>query len=211
MNPGVVSLRCPACARPFLSLPQQRESLVACPHCGQAAIAGSFAAAGTPPGEALVRSLRQRVLQPETARPRPQVPQSASWPSAPTLFAGPARQPPLSAEEPQWPFIPPEDSPVSPFAGLNLDTPEESRQGEDDLDAADLTFHPERNLTLGLSLLTLVLVGIWVLWLTLQPPLAADIPAAARPESRLEMNVELPLELEPRFETVRRADLTPQP
>src|SRR5688572_18175777 len=106
MTPGVVSLRCPECARPFLSLPRQSETLVTCPHCRYAAPAGRFAAAGAIPGEALVQSLRQRILQPQLATPAPRRSAATpSWPSAPPLFTGPApvAQPALSAEEPQWP------------------------------------------------------------------------------------------------------------
>ena len=212
MNPGVVSLRCPACARPFLSLPQQRESLVTCPHCRQIGTAGNFVAAGKTPGETLVQSLRHRILQPGPSAPSGEGGGGAAWPAAPPLFSGRPRQPPLSAEEPQWPFIEPEsETSASPFGLLGLDSYPEMPQKWVEEPEEDLTPHSERNVPLGVSLLVLVMTGVWLLWLALQPPLAADIPAVEAPRDRLDAGLAVPLELEAEFETVRRADLTPQP
>ena len=47
MTPGVVSLRCPACERPFLSLPQSAEKVVTCPHCSRKAVMAAFSPAGS--------------------------------------------------------------------------------------------------------------------------------------------------------------------
>lgn len=44
---GVVSLRCPACSRPFISLPQRAGVLVTCPHCACSAPMETYGAAAS--------------------------------------------------------------------------------------------------------------------------------------------------------------------
>ena len=138
MIPGVASLRCPACARPFLTLPKRDEMEVVCPHCRRTGPASSFAAAGGVAGNALVENLRHRVqpnhgghAEVKAAKVQPK------WPAAPPLFEGPVPEtpPPLTAAEPQWPFLgsePPTQHEAPTVTGEEL--PEWGRLGRSELE-----------------------------------------------------------------------------
>jgi len=122
MTPGVLSLRCPACGRPFLSLPQQQmEAFVTCPHCAQSSRLADFSSAGTPSSAAAL-PLKRRVIQRQMAMPAPQpayappvqmlpqaypqhpyqpaYPQSQVTPSSPVLWPPAPEQPPMFAPTP---------------------------------------------------------------------------------------------------------------
>ncbi|MDZ4289248.1 MAG: hypothetical protein U0984_14885 [Prosthecobacter sp.] len=207
MTPGVVSLRCPACARPFLSLPQHSETLVACPHCARTAVAGAFPPAGATP-DPVAQSLRQRGMQP----PAVELP-AQSWPSAQPLYTEPP--PPVAA--PQWPSFPPETyPPASPFSQLDTyyDTsaplPVLPSRPYGEIYDPFPPRHSERNLPLGILFVMALAFGGWLLWDNLQPPLAFDIPAANQPADTPPIELSLTLEPPPSPDPViRRAVVTP--
>lgn len=105
---GVVSLRCPACTRPFLSLPQQAGAMVTCPHCARSAPRESYTVAsnaGAPPVTSL--PIQRRVIP---ARPL----QSMAFPGT-----GPAAvTPPSPAQPPAWPRAPEQPPLFSPQQSL---------------------------------------------------------------------------------------------
>lgn len=84
---GVLSLRCPACGRLFLSLPQQPGALMTCPHCAQSAVIEAFQdGQPTTPGMGSMTMKRRapRPPAPITApMPPPSVPAPAQAPSHP--------------------------------------------------------------------------------------------------------------------------------
>lgn len=126
MNPGVLSLRCPACGRPFLSLPQQQmAAFVTCPHCAQSSRLADFTTAGAT-SDASALPLKKRVIhrpvpitpqqQPIYAAPAPPpctpAPYQHAYPQAPVTAGSPAPWPPAPEQPPM--FAPaPASSPFS--------------------------------------------------------------------------------------------------
>lgn len=122
---GVVSLRCPACTRPFLSLPQQVGARVTCPHCAGSAPYEAFPIAASATGHAVTSlPIQRRVIParptfqpgPSTANPLPAAavlsspPQPPSWPPAPEQrpLCSPAVSspfPPAPVAMPAWPPV----------------------------------------------------------------------------------------------------------
>lgn len=110
MNPSVLSLRCPNCGRPFLSLPQQPRALLTCPHCAQSSLVSSFPLAGTPPaGDAA--PFRRRLIQNQPRSPQARVqlpPKDQAIPSGlisrPSDDEQPRSQPasPWRSPQPEW-------------------------------------------------------------------------------------------------------------
>lgn len=113
---GVVSLRCPKCARPFLSLPQQQGTMVTCPHCAHSAAMTSYPPASGPLGQGGGVSLPiQRRIIPA----RPEVTSGSIWPTAPEQppsHISPQVQSPFPPAPPassNWPSV--MSPPPSPF------------------------------------------------------------------------------------------------
>jgi hypothetical protein len=174
MVPGVASLRCPACSRPFLTLPQQEETLIRCPHCHHAAPAGAYAAAGRDAGSDLLRSLRHRAENGPVAAPAPPL-TGAPWPAAPPLFDAAQTGPAPREPAPAWTPEPVSEPKTSRFRLGDLKTPRGTRRWA----AAAGDKAEERLAPIWLLLLVLAVCGAWLLWLSRQPPLAVDIPAPA--------------------------------
>jgi hypothetical protein len=112
MNPSVLSLRCPNCGRPFLSLPQQPRAFLTCPHCAQSSLVSSFEIAGTPSAGNAVPFLR-RVIQNQPTPPPPQFqqpPQDQTIPPwlkpTPSYDGEPQSQPASSWNSPQHAWAP---------------------------------------------------------------------------------------------------------
>jgi len=110
-NPGVLSLRCPACGRMFLSLPQQAGNYVTCPHCAQSAAMTMFGTSQTPAAESLPmrrRVARQPDPMPTPAWAPPSQPQPQGYPGqSPFFAAGQFSQTP-------WPVAPEAPPPFTP-------------------------------------------------------------------------------------------------
>lgn len=114
---GVVSLRCPKCARPFLSLPQQQGAMVTCPHCAHSASMLAYPPASGPLGQGGGVSLP---IQRRIIPPRPGVSAASAWPSAPEQAPAHVPQPQAQSPFPPAPSAPPSWPPVmtpaqSPF------------------------------------------------------------------------------------------------
>jgi hypothetical protein len=127
---GVVSLRCPACSRPFLSLPQQQGAMITCPHCACSAPGESYTAASGVGGHTVTSlPIQRRVLQPRLSPMPPPVAsvgpampvaapgQGPVWPPAPEhrplyMPQPPSAFPPAPAVQPGWqPLMPSGQSP----------------------------------------------------------------------------------------------------
>lgn len=109
---GVISLRCPACTRPFLSLPQQPGALVTCPHCARSATMESYTTAANAQGPTAVSLPIQRRIIP--SRP-PNAPQGSSV--LPSIIRPPNRQPSAWPQAPeQAPQFAPQTHPLFPPA-----------------------------------------------------------------------------------------------
>lgn len=129
MNPGVLSLRCPACGRPFLSLPQQQmAAFVTCPHCAQSSRLADFTAAGATSNAAAL-PLKRRVIH----RPSPTTPQQLiytapvpaaytpapyqhAYPQAPVTAGSPAPWPPAPEQPPMFAPAPAAHYPQAPIS-----------------------------------------------------------------------------------------------
>lgn len=132
MNPGVLSLRCPACGRPFLSLPQQQmAAFVTCPHCAQSARLADFSPAGAPSSAAAL-PLKRRVIHRQMAMPAPppvyappvqmppqaypQHPYQPAYPQAPVTAGSPAPWPPAPEQPPMFAPTPTAHYPQAPIS-----------------------------------------------------------------------------------------------
>lgn len=97
MIQGVMSLRCPTCGQPFLTLPQAPEALVTCPHCARSAPTSAYLPAGQVMRGAEALPLRRRASLPRAAGQSLMTHAPSPW------------QPP-----PQWPKAP-EQPPTAPL------------------------------------------------------------------------------------------------
>ncbi len=118
---GIISLRCPACTRPFISLPQQAGGMVTCPHCARSAPMDAYAqasAVGASGAPVTSLPILRRVIsaRPPVQEPLPQQPgtfpdqvsfgRGQPWPQAPEQ--PPLYHPPQSNPQPgMYPPAPP--------------------------------------------------------------------------------------------------------
>ncbi|HEY1083043.1 MAG TPA: hypothetical protein VGE29_12300 [Prosthecobacter sp.] len=179
MVPGVVSLRCPACARAFLSLPQQPGGLVACPHCACSASLEQFAPAGASLPQAAALPIQRRAPATHETGPPAAAP-DAVWnalsedpffahppggagPSTPAAAAPPHSQSAGHGHARPMPAAVP--AAFRPFRGA----PPPSA-------AAGAAWRPprrKRRIAVTLAGLALAAVGGTFTWLQMQPPVLA--------------------------------------
>lgn len=108
---GVVSLRCPACERPFLSLSQQPGTMVTCPHCARSAVREDYpvaTATANQPGASLPIQRRIQPRRPAMPTPQSSTSEPPPWPPAPEkapLFSESSQPtfPPAPVAGPIWP------------------------------------------------------------------------------------------------------------
>lgn len=96
---GVLSLRCPACGRLFLSLPQQPGALMTCPHCAHSAVIEAFQDGASSPQGLASMTVKRR-------SPRPPAPITSPM-GVPTVSAPVQASPPAVTGFPSsWPPAP---------------------------------------------------------------------------------------------------------
>lgn len=115
---GVLSLRCPACGRLFLSLPQQPGALMTCPHCAHSAVIEAFQDGVSSSPGLVSMTVKRRAPRPPAPITAPMSPPAAPAP-APLMTGFPSSWPPAPEKPPAFisNTLPPSPMQSPPSAG----------------------------------------------------------------------------------------------